>query len=104
MFNGVYHGSQRTILTNNSAGCARIDHDVALRIQNDHFTRRWDLTDLSIDVAADGSFEAKELVKARSRNTGSQRFVQIKGQITADKLEADIGSNRCAAHLSLKKS
>jgi hypothetical protein len=103
-FDGVYHGTQRTILTNNSAGCAHIDHDLVLRIQNDHFTRRWDLTDLSVDVAADGSFEAKQLVQARSRNTGPQRFVQIKGQIMADKLEADIGSNRCAAHLSLKKS
>src|SRR5271165_2144318 len=39
-FDGVYRGTQRTTLTNNSGECAHIDNNnAALQIQNNHFTR-----------------------------------------------------------------
>ena len=102
-FDGVYSGTQRTILTNNSALCARIATDTVLRIQNNHFSRQWGVANLSVDVAADGSFEAKQFVGG-GRATGDPRVVRITGQIADSNLEADIGGTRCAVHLSLKKS
>ena len=103
-FDGVYRGTQRTTLTNNSGECAHIDNNnAALQIQNNHFTRVWGPANLSVDVAADGSFAAEQMVGG-GRGTGAPRTVQIKGKITGGNLEADIGTNYCTAHLSLKKS
>ena len=75
-FDGVYKGTQRAILTNNSAACARIDGAAVLRIENNHFTRRWGIANLSVDVAADGSFEAQQFVGS-GHATGDPRIVRI---------------------------
>ena len=97
-FDGVYRGTQQATGTNNSANCAKIDHDTALRIENNHFTRTWSVP-LSVDVAADGSFSASAIASQRPLRTA-----QITGKITGGNLEADIGTDLCRAHLSLKKA
>jgi hypothetical protein len=98
-FDGTYTGTQRETQNNNSAPCMHIDHNATIKIENGHFTRVWRVT-LEVDVAADGSFKASKLNNADK----PMRVVEISGRITGPKLEADIGSPYCAAHLSLTKS
>ncbi|MBS0560588.1 MAG: hypothetical protein JSR21_11090 [Proteobacteria bacterium] len=99
-FDGTYRGSQRTIQTNNSADCSRMDRDnTTISITDNHFTRRWGEAELSVDVGADGSFEQKALMRGKQLRTAV-----IKGKVTGGMLEADIGTPLCSVHLSLKKS
>jgi hypothetical protein len=99
-FDGTYTGTQRETQNNNSGACMRINQDHAtIKIENGHFTRAWRVT-LEVDVAADGSFKASKLNNADK----PMRVVEIKGRIAGAKLEADIGTDLCAAHLSLTKS
>jgi hypothetical protein len=98
-FDGVYKGTQRATQTNNSADCLQLNHDnVVLRIQDNHFTRTW-RAELQVDVAPDGSFAASTVIGQRPFRTAN-----IKGKISGADLEADIGTNLCSAHLSLKRS
>lgn len=99
-FDGTYRGTQRVTQQNNTPECDRSNSDKAVvEITNNRFTRRW-LVDLTVDVAADGSFAATGAVGG----TRTFRAVEIKGRIVNGAFEADIGSNTCTAHLSLKKS
>ena len=84
-FDGVYRGTEHTTLTNNSGDCAKIDNDhLVLRIENDHFSRTWGNANISVDVAADGSFKAEVLVgggrgtwhAAHSPNKGQHQWWQ----------------------------
>jgi autotransporter translocation and assembly factor TamB len=100
-FDGTYKGSQTSTGTNNSQECASLSRDnVALTVQNNHFNRQWGEGVLSVDVAPDGSFATS--VNATSGRR--LRTIGIKGRIAGGNLEADIGSDLCSAHLSLKKS
>jgi len=99
-FDGTYKGKQTTVLTNNSADCAHLDHDTTISVRENHFNRTWGQGQLSVDVAPDGTF-AQKVVTSDSRRL---RDIAIKGRITGNSLEADIGTNLCAAHLSLTKS
>ena len=102
-FDGTYRGTQRSTLSNNSSSCSRIDRSASIVIQNSHFNRIWSPGSLSVEVAADGSCSAKTEV-GKGRNTGTPRLLKINGQVAGNDLEADIGTDRCAAHLSLRKS
>jgi hypothetical protein len=100
-FDGTYKGNQTTLRANNTQACATLDHsNVVVIVQDNHFTRRWGVGDLSVDVAPDGSFETS-VVTSDSRRL---RSITIKGRIAGGALEADIGTELCAAHLSLKKT
>ena len=100
-FDGSYRGTQRTLRSNGSGECANLNHDnVLLVIQDNHFNRHWGPADLAVDVAANGSFSARSVTGDRAR----LRTIAITGQITGKNLEADIGTDLCAAHLSLTKS
>ena len=102
-FDGVYRGTQQAIKSNNSGDCAKVNSDnIVLRIQNGHFTRQWYTALLNVSVAPDGSFDQTAMISG-GRATGAPRAAQIKGHITGNKLEADIGSDYCAVHLSLMK-
>jgi hypothetical protein len=100
-FDGSYKGNQTTVRTNNTQECSTLDHaNVVLVVQDNHFTRRWGVADLSVDIGPDGSFN-KSVVTSDSRRL---RNIAITGKIVGGALEADIGTDLCAAHLSLKKS
>jgi hypothetical protein len=100
-FDGSYRGNQTTLRSNNTQDCSTLDHpNIVIVVQDNHFTRRWGVGDLSVDIGPDGSF-SKSVVTSDSRRL---RNIAITGKITAGNFEADIGTDLCAAHLSLKKS
>jgi hypothetical protein len=98
-FDGTYRGAQSVTLNNNSSDCANIKQDnMALTVTDNKFVRHWGVATLPVDVAPDGSFSSSVVVSNRPL-----RQAQIKGKIAGGNLEADIGTDLCAAHLSLKK-
>jgi hypothetical protein len=99
-FDGTYKGTQATTSTANNASCASLDRGTSLVVTDNHFTRHWGQADLQVPVAADGSFDTK----VTTSDSRKLRTIGIKGKITGGALEADIGSDVCSAHLSLKKS
>jgi hypothetical protein len=99
-FDGTYKGRQTGTLTTSAPDCQSLNYPVAIVIQDDHFTRRWGQANLDVTVAADGSFAASAVTPDRRR----LRNIAIKGKIAGGVLDADIGSDLCAAHLSLTKS
>jgi len=49
-FDGTYRGTQKTIRTNNSSDCTRIDQEnVALTVQDNHFVRHWGSDNVRFD-------------------------------------------------------
>jgi hypothetical protein len=93
-FDGVYKGVQIPVQNNNSGECDNMANNHAMIvIENGHFTRKWRVT-LMVDVAPDGKIYASTVANQRPL-----RMAEIKGQITGNKLEADIGS----AHPSLTR-
>jgi hypothetical protein len=100
-FDGTYRGNQTTLRTNSSPDCASTNRTgVAIVIRDSHFNRRWGNGEMSVNVAPDGTFHAEAPVQ----NSRNAHFASITGKITGGNLEADIGTNFCASHLSLKKS
>ncbi len=93
-------GRQTGTLTTSAPDCQALNYPVSIVIQGNHFTRRWGQANLDVAVSADGSFAASAVTPDRRR----LRTIAIKGKITGGVLDADIGSDLCAAHLSLKKS
>ena len=100
-FDGTYRGSQTVRLNNNYQGCSD-SNDAVLIVRNNHFTRRWAGDSvINVDVANDGTFNGQaSFIAGRNR----QATVSITGKIAGGGLEADMGSDRCQLHLSLKKS
>ena len=99
-FDGVYKGTQKSTLNDNTGNCGNMDlASTSIKIMNNHFTRKW-YTDLDVDVAGDGTFHASAVVPGAR----PMRTENITGKITGNNLEADIGSSHCGAHLSMTKS
>lgn len=67
-------------------------------IRDGHFTRSWGNGKMEVTVAPDGSFHGEGAVQ----NSRRAHFATITGKITGGDLEADIGTNYCAGHLSEK--
>jgi len=98
-FDGVYKGTQQVILSENSGSCARGDpRPATLVVRNNHFQIRW-LVVLELEVMPDGTFEGSRYSAA----IGAITVVRMKGKITGDNLEADIGNQYCVQHFSLTK-
>jgi hypothetical protein len=68
--------------------------------QHGQFRGEWDV-ESHVTVQPDGSFYQN----ARVKTVGDVQpvWVQIKGRISSNKLQADIGNPYCAGHLSLTK-
>jgi len=97
-FDGSYTGKIRLVVVFyrfcSPASTDRDDYTVV--VENDHFVIKWGSTVYNVNVEPDGSFDTfgrGEDAKPR----------EISGKITGSQLEADMGSNRCASHLSLIK-
>ena len=100
-FDGRYVGPMKATTNDNSGYCKSADHDKVLLVVKDGIVKyKWGV-DLEATVAADGSFSDD---KPGMMIRGASPTISIKGKITGPKLEADVGSTRCAAHLSLTKS
>ena len=99
-FDGTYRGSQTVLLNNNYQGCSART-DIVLVIRNNHFTRQWAGNVIDVDVAGDGTINKTASYEA-GRNR--QATLTVTGKIAGASLEADIGSDRCRMHLSLRKS
>lgn len=100
-FDGTYKGS-RLAQPGSSSGCLS-NSNVTLTIKNSHFNRRWGDANLSVDVAADGSFHSEANILVGTARL-KPRVVSFNGRIIGDNLEADLGTSACEVHLSLKKS
>jgi len=99
-FDGTYRGSETMVRGNNTTLCAA-HNDLVIVVRNSHFRRRWVEADLKVDVAGDGTFSGSTMYDVGHNRRAT---VTITGKIVGASLEADIGSDRCAFHMSLKKS
>jgi len=99
-YDGTYVGTARQTLSDNGGRCQSPGHDLRVVITDDTFRYKW-ARGLDVKVQPDGSFYANGLGRAQR---GASPSVSIKGQIVSGKLEADVGGDRCADHLSLTKS
>jgi len=101
-FDGVYRGPQKTTRGASYTDCQNLDHDTTVRIQDGQFTAHWGSAKMDVTVAPNGSFDATGGTKTSGRQ--AVRAAELKGQITGNQLEADIGTPYCGAHWSLTKS
>jgi hypothetical protein len=100
-FDGVYAGTQRVTKTNNSTDCLKINQDnIKVMVMDNTIRYRWGPVPLQTTVASDGSFSV-DVSGGASR--GYSSTVSFKGRINIGNLEADVGGNICAGHLSLRK-
>jgi hypothetical protein len=95
-FDGVYVGSQTVSVTNNQAYCLPLDHAEVNAVDNTVSTKLGPYT-FSAAVSSDGSFDAY------SRQFGSNSPLHVVGKIMADKLDLDMGGQRCNVHISATK-
>jgi hypothetical protein len=98
-FDGTYVGRQNETQNNNSGMCQNINRDTRVIVANNVIRYSWGVP-LETTVGGDGSFSVDQ---AGAAVRGAAASVSLKGRITGGNLEADVGGNRCAAHLSLKK-
>ena len=100
-YDGVYAGTQRVTKTNNSSQCQKINQDgIKVMVMDNTIRYRWGPIPLQATVANDGSFSVDASGAASAGYSGS---VSFKGRINIGNLEADVGGNICAGHLSLRK-
>jgi hypothetical protein len=100
-FDGVYAGTQRVTKTNNGSQCQNINQDhIRVMVLDNVFRYRWGPIPMQVTVAGDGSFSLDVAGAAERSTSGS---VSMKGRINIGNLEADVGGNICAAHISLRK-
>jgi hypothetical protein len=98
-FDGTYAGRQIETLNNNSGMCQNINKDTRVIVANNVIRYSWGVP-LETTVGSDGSFSVDH---AGLAVRGAAASVSLKGRITSGNLEADVGGNRRAAHLSSKK-
>ena len=99
-FDGTYRGAETVTMTNNSSDCLSIKQDhMALTVADNKFVRHWGVAALPVEIAPDGTFSSSVVVSTKPQ----LRQAQIKGKITGGNLEADIGTDLCSGHMSLKK-
>ena len=98
-FDGTYAGQKRETQNNQSGYCHDTNGVTMLAVKDNVISYRWGVP-LEGPVAGDGSFSVEHQGMAMR---GAAAMISIKGRISGGNLEADVGSNLCAAHLSLKK-
>ncbi len=76
-----------------------ISDNLVLIVTDNKFVRHWGVATIPVEVAPDGTFSAGVVVSTKPH----LRQAQIKGKISGGNLEADIGTDLCAGHMSLKK-
>jgi hypothetical protein len=97
-FDGTYKG-QSTALRGGPPIC-KDPGDVSWTVADGHFTVKWAAATLAPEVGADGSFRTSvQYTYGRTVSTAT-----MTGRISNGVLEADIESNACKFHYSLKKS
>lgn len=100
-FDGVYAGSQRETLNNNSGQCPNLSNDkIRITIVDGQFTKRWK-PPVDVTVSNDGIMTGGGQGQQDFRGTSNP--LSFKGRITGGAFEADLGTKHCAVHLSLKK-
>ncbi len=99
-FDATYTGPQHETKSNNSGSCRMLERpSVAVVVKDNVLKYRWGVP-IEATVQPDGSFSD---VRPGMAFRGAPSVVSTKGKIVGGNLEADIGTDRCAAHLSLKK-
>jgi hypothetical protein len=100
-FDGTYSGSRRETKSNNSGFCQNINRDqTQLVVANGVASYPWAKKTFEAPVKSDGTFE----ITGQGLAMAGASSITLKGKITGNNMEADIGNNSCAAHMSLKKS
>ena len=100
-FDGTYVGTQRETLNDNSGKCMNINRDHAQLVVQDGVVRYKWAVPIETTIGSDGSFSIYQ--QGQQEGKGGSNQISLKGRISDGKLEADVGSNYCAAHLSLTK-
>jgi hypothetical protein len=98
-FDGTYKGNA-TPLRAGPHCILQARSGFTIEIQNNHFNRRWGDANMSIDVAADGTFHGE----GATQGNHHVEPVSLIGKITGVTLEANVGAGNCAMHWSLTKS
>ena len=99
-FDGTYRGAETLTLSNNSSDCLSIKQDhMVVTVTDNKFVRHWGVATLPVEIAPDGTFASSVVVSTKPQ----LRQAQIKGKISGGNLEADIGTDLCSGHMSLKK-
>ena len=101
-FDGTYKGTQRVMRSNNSQQCELLTDRTTWWSSSVTITSIAAGTrpSIGIDVSPDGTFHQTQMITVGRR----QAVVQVNGKITGASFEGDIGTDACAAHLSLTKS
>jgi hypothetical protein len=99
-FDGTYVGPRRETQNNNSGYCHDTNGPTRVVISNNVIKFQWGVP-LETTIGADGSFSVDHQGMGMR---GAQAIISMKGRISGGNLEADVGNNACAIHMSLKKS
>jgi hypothetical protein len=99
-FDGTYVGPRHETQNNNSGYCHDTNGPTRIVISNNIIKFQWGVP-LETTIGADGSFSVDHQGMAMR---GAQAMISMKGKISGGNLEADVGNNACAAHMSLKKT
>lgn len=75
--------------------------NIKVTVMDNTIRYRWGSVPLQATVANDGTFSVE--VAGVSSSRGYSSSVSFKGRINVGNLEADVGGNICAGHLSLRK-
>ena len=98
-FDGTYTGPRHETKNSNSGYCRNVTVDRTKLVVVDGVAMySWGKGPINAPVKADGTFYV-QIPGWR----GGLPF-EMKGTIAGNSLEADVGNNTCAGHLSLKKS
>ena len=98
-FDGTYTGPRHQTKDSNSGYCRNVEvAQTKLVVADSMAMYTWGRGPINAPVKADGTF----YVQVPGWRGGLP--FELKGTITGNNLEADVGNNTCAGHLSLKKS
>jgi hypothetical protein len=99
-FDGVYAGFERETKNANNGYCHDINRDdLRTTVTDSAIQWKWGGVQLKATIAPDGSFSTS----AAGWANGSGAFL-FHGRVTGGNLEADVGNNTCATHISMKKT
>jgi hypothetical protein len=102
-FDGSYRGAPRETKNNNGGLCRAMLRDkTPVVITNSVIKYHWvGQIPIETTVSNDGSFSVdRSGLESRESPGGS---ISFKGQIRGGNLEADVGNDQCAAHLSYRQ-
>jgi hypothetical protein len=103
-FDGTYRGPATLVSGNNSAVCKTFA--TSITVTDSHLTyNHGAYAVINTDVAADGSFSGSAAINAvGGRGTHAPAQVTLQGKVAGSAIDAQVSSENCAFHLTLRKA